>query len=132
MVSIFAEFDGPLFEVGTRVFVRNPNSMWIDDESEKTYVISDVFYVKESDQYVYKLDGLTLWYNEAWIEPDVFGPMTINVDAAQESRERAEQVDNLLDIASWNRKMYAKTGDESYNDRLFVTEAELKKLTEAE
>jgi hypothetical protein len=47
-------------------------------------------------------------------------------------KEKAEKVDNLLDIAIWNRKMLSKTNDESYGERLFAVEAELKELTEGD
>jgi len=48
----------------------------------------------------------------------------------QARKERAEAIDRLLDIASWNRKMLDKTNDETYGDALMAVEAELKKLTE--
>jgi hypothetical protein len=47
-------------------------------------------------------------------------------------KARGEQIDNLLDIAHWNRSMLAKTNDERYGDQLFGVEAELKKLVETE
>ncbi|MED3649997.1 hypothetical protein [Heyndrickxia sporothermodurans] len=49
-----------------------------------------------------------------------------------ERKAKAEQIDNLLDIANWNRRKLAETGDESYGDRLFAVEAELKKIVEDE
>jgi hypothetical protein len=45
-------------------------------------------------------------------------------------KARGEEIDNLLDIAQWNRTMLEKTNDERYGDRLFAVEAELKKITE--
>lgn len=50
----------------------------------------------------------------------------------KERKEKAIQIDNLLDIASWNRKMLSQTNDEAYGDALFAVEAELKKLTEVD
>ncbi|AZU61019.1 hypothetical protein [Neobacillus mesonae] len=47
-------------------------------------------------------------------------------------KEREAEINNLLDIARWNRKMLEKTNDEAYGDRLFAVEAELKKLVENE
>jgi hypothetical protein len=47
-------------------------------------------------------------------------------------KARAAEIDNLLDIAQWNRSMLEKTNDEGYGDRLFAVEAELKKLVETE
>jgi hypothetical protein len=45
-------------------------------------------------------------------------------------KARAAEIDNLLDIAHWNRSMLEKTNDERYGDQLFAVEAELKKITE--
>jgi hypothetical protein len=60
----------------------------------------------------------------------------ISAKEAEERRAarkaRGEQIDNLLDIAQWNRRMLEKTNDERYGDRLFAVEAELKKLVETE
>jgi hypothetical protein len=47
-------------------------------------------------------------------------------------KARGEEIDNLLDIAHWNRTMLEKTNDERYGDQLFAVEAELKKLVETE
>jgi hypothetical protein len=59
--------------------------------------------------------------------------------SAKEAEERkaarkakAVEIDNLLDIAHWNRKMLEKTNDERYGDQLFAVEAELKKIVETE
>jgi hypothetical protein len=59
--------------------------------------------------------------------------------SAKEAEERkaarkaqAAEIDNLLDIANWNRRMLEETNDERYGDRLFAVEAELKKLVETE
>jgi hypothetical protein len=60
----------------------------------------------------------------------------ISAKEAEERRAsrkaRGEEIDNLLDIAQWNRTMLAKTNDERYGDQLFGVEAELKKLVETE
>jgi hypothetical protein len=60
----------------------------------------------------------------------------ISAKEAEERRAarkaRGEEIDNLLDIAQWNRSMLAKTNDERYGDQLFAVEAELKKLVETE
>jgi hypothetical protein len=59
--------------------------------------------------------------------------------SAREAEERkllrrlhGEVVDDLLDELNDYRALYAKFGDESYGDRVFAIEAELKKLTETE
>jgi hypothetical protein len=50
----------------------------------------------------------------------------------QARKARAAEIDNLLDIAQWNRRMLEKTNDERYGDQLFGVEAELKKIVETE
>jgi hypothetical protein len=60
----------------------------------------------------------------------------ISAQEAEEKKQarkaRATEIDNLLDIAQWNRSMLEKTNDERYGDQLFAVEAELKKLVETE
>jgi hypothetical protein len=60
----------------------------------------------------------------------------ISAKEAEERRAarkaRAAEIDNLLEIAQWNRSMLEKTNDEAYGDRLMAVEAELKKLVETE
>jgi hypothetical protein len=67
-------------------------------------------------------------------EPRKPTAMEISAKEAEERRAtrkaRGEEIDNLLDIAQWNRTMLEKTNDERYGDRLFAVEAELKKITE--
>jgi hypothetical protein len=44
-------------------------------------------------------------------------------------KQKAEDIDNLLEIAFWNREMFEKTGDDSYKDAVIATEAKLAELT---
>ncbi|WHY01815.1 hypothetical protein [Neobacillus sp. DY30] len=61
-------------------------------------------------------------------------PRELSAKEAEERKaarnEREAQINNLLEIAQWNRKMLDKTNDESYGDRLFAVEAELMKLVD--
>lgn len=45
-------------------------------------------------------------------------------------KERADQIDNLLDIANWNRKKFAETGEQEYAAKISEVEAELKSIVE--
>jgi hypothetical protein len=47
-------------------------------------------------------------------------------------KKRAAEIDNLLDQRNWYADMLAKTNDETYGDRLFAIEAELKRMVETE
>jgi hypothetical protein len=73
------------------------------------------------------------------MKPDQPRKPTARELSAKEAEERkaarkaqAAEIDNLLDIAHWNRRMLEKTNDERYGDQLFAVEAELKKLVETE
>jgi hypothetical protein len=50
----------------------------------------------------------------------------------KERKEKAIQIDNLLDMRKWNSDMLAKTNNEEYGDRVFAIDCELKKLTETD
>jgi hypothetical protein len=69
-------------------------------------------------------------------EPRKPTPREISAKEAEEKNQArkalGEEIDNLLDIAQWNRTMLEKTNDERYGDQLFAVEAELKKLVETE
>ncbi|MGM0837736.1 MAG: hypothetical protein ACQEV7_16395 [Bacillota bacterium] len=50
----------------------------------------------------------------------------------QVRKERAEQIDNLLDRRNWYAEQLAKSGNEEYGDKLMQVDAELKMLAEAD
>ncbi|MEH6941630.1 hypothetical protein [Bacillus sp. JJ722] len=54
----------------------------------------------------------------------------LRIKRDKERREREAKIDNLLDIANWNRKMFDKTGDATYREQITKVEAELKRLAE--
>lgn len=54
----------------------------------------------------------------------------VAAEKAKLAKERGEKIDNLLDIANWNRRMLAKTGDESYGEKVAEVEKEIAKLVE--
>jgi hypothetical protein len=69
-------------------------------------------------------------------EPKKPTPRELSAQLAEEKKilrkRRAEQIDNLLDQRIWYADMLAKTNDETYGDRLFAVEAELKRLVETD
>ncbi len=123
--EIFAEDDGPLFEVGERVLIINPNLIDPPDEPPEIRVIHSIVYLPEIDEYVYQLEGSPMWYNENWLQADLYGPMYYSVRQVN----KIEKIDNLLDIYEWNKRMYARTGDESYAEKIKMIEDMLKELT---
>ncbi|MGG2024180.1 hypothetical protein AB1282_00525 [Gottfriedia sp. S16(2024)] len=47
-------------------------------------------------------------------------------------KQKAEKIDNLLDMRNWYADQFAKTADVEYCDRVFAMDCELKKLTETD
>jgi hypothetical protein len=138
----------PQFDVGDYVMLYNPyfDELIINEEGEFIlYEVDAIMFDLKDGVYRYRLsvDGESdgLWYNEHWLQPDIFGPLAIRLDfgedGAQEAKERAEfrklkaeVVDELLDEYNDYKRLYEQFGDEEYKDRMVALEAELFKLTE--
>jgi hypothetical protein len=154
-------YEGRLFRLQNYMLIRNcfPMHEWNEVVCEVADVVTgewieadgdDILFVagwEEADEFLQaNLAAYVDFKNEEEGAINMFGqpfkperPPSARELSAQEAerrkkerKEKAAQIDNLLDIANWNRKMYEKTGDESYNDRVFATEAELMKLMEAD
>lgn len=58
----------------------------------------------------------------------------LSAKAAEEKKtarkQKAEEIDNLLDMRNWYADQFEKTADVEYCDRVFATDCELKKLME--
>jgi hypothetical protein len=69
-------------------------------------------------------------------EPNKPSARELSAQIAEERKilrkKKAAEIDNLLDQRNWYADMLAKTNDETYGDRLFAVEAELKRLVETE
>lgn len=138
MTVALAEHDGPLFAPGDSVVILNPfmvhdDFVFDDMPAPKHATIKRVAYITTYDIYAYELNEYSGWYNESWLQPDVYMPMNISVQIPSErdsKKERADQIDNLLDIANWNRKKFAETGKKEYAAKIAEVEAELKSIVE--
>jgi hypothetical protein len=139
----------PQFDVGDYVMLYNPyfDELIINEDGEFVlYEIDAIMYDLEDGVYRYRLsvDGESdgFWYNEHWLQPDIFGPLAIRLDSeedekmltpreksAQEAKERAKKIDDLLDEYNDYKRLYEQFGDEEYRDRMVALEAELYKLT---
>jgi hypothetical protein len=147
----------PEFEVGDYVMFYNPyfdEFILTEDNEFVLYEVDAITYDLKDRVYRYRLsvDGESdgLWYNEHWLQPDIFGPLAIALDenpkervltprerSAQEAKERAEirelkaeVINDLLDEYNDYKRLYEQFGDEEYQDRMVALEAELFKLTE--
>ena len=93
----------PLYTVGDRVIMANPIDFF-DFEDTKVYTITHVKYMPNHVTYAYRLDNGHLWVNEAWLEPDLFGPKFLGEDVSELRKEReikalkAEQDYELLSL----------------------------------
>lgn len=126
------EYDGPLFDIGERVLVLNPNLTDLPEEPPETGVIYEIVYLPEIDQYAYKLEGSSQYYNENWLQADIYGPKHFYVMVANPSAEKVEssdKIDTMLEIYEWNKRMWVRTGDDSYLEKLKMLTEELEKLT---
>lgn len=121
----YDDFNEPLFDVGDRVIIVNPNLVDPPDEPPIANIISAVVYLPELDKYVYRLEGSPFYFNENWLQADLFGPMTLNVVM----EDSPEIIDTWLEIYEWNRRMLERTGDESYREKLESIEERLKAIT---
>lgn len=122
------EFDGPLFDVGQRVLVINPNMIDPPEEPPETGIIYEIAYLPEIDEYAYKLQGSTFYYNENWLQEDIYGPKYYPVRQERPVSNK-ERIDNLLEIYAWNKRMWLRTGEVSYLEKIELLEEELKELT---
>lgn len=74
---LFEDDDKPLYSVGDRVLITNPLDFFADDD-KTVYTIAAVKFSEEYGVFAYKLSGGAVWINEAWLEPDIFGPQIIS------------------------------------------------------
>ena len=93
------EDDKPLFNVGNRVLITNPLDFFADDD-KTVYTIEAVKFSHEHDVFAYKLSGGTAWINEAWLEPDIFGPQVIGVEKPKADERQALMAEIDYELAS--------------------------------
>jgi hypothetical protein len=137
----------PEFEVGDYVMLYNPyfDEFMLTEEGEFVlYEVDAIMYDLKDGVYRYRLsvDGESdgLWYNEYWLQPDIFGPLAIRLDSEEdekmltqrEAKERAKKIDDLLDEYNDYKRLVDEFGDEEYRARLAEIEAELIMLTGGE
>lgn len=83
----FKDDTQPMYELGDRVMMTNPLDFF-GAEDTKVYTITDVKFAKVHGTHAYKLDNGAVWVNEAWLEPDIFGPQFIAEDSAEIERKQ--------------------------------------------
>lgn len=74
--------DKPLYNVGDRVLITNPLDFFADND-KTVYEVTAVKYNEKYDVFVCQLNGGSAWINEAWLEPDLFGPQIIEVESVK-------------------------------------------------
>lgn len=115
--------DKPLYNVGDRVLVTNPLDFFADDD-KTVYTVTAVKYNEKYDVFVYQLNGGSAWTNEAWLEPDLFGPQIIEVDGTETDAKQALMVELDYELASLYDAMVR--GDEAEKVRCKRRLAELR------
>jgi hypothetical protein len=137
----------PEFEVGDYVMLYNPyfdEFVLTEDGEFVLYEVNAIMFDLKDRVYRYRLsvDGESdgLWYNEHWLQADIFGPLAIRLDSEEdekmltqrEAKERVKKIDELLDEYSDYKRLYEQFCDEEYRARLAEIEAELIMLTGGE
>jgi len=89
----------PAYAVGDRVIMSNPIDFF-DVEDTKVYVVTSVKFVKAYGAFAYRLDNSPLWVNEAWLEPDLFGPQFIEEDKTEWDERKALLLEQDYELAS--------------------------------
>jgi hypothetical protein len=137
----------PEFEVGDYVMLYNPyfdEFILTEDNEFVLYEVDAIMFDLKDRVYRYRLsvDGESdgLWYNEHWLQPDIFGPLAIRLDFEEakgngstcEAKEWTKKIDGLLDEYNDYKRLVDEFGDEEYRARLAEIEAELIMLTGGE
>lgn len=130
MTDATVMFDGPLFEVGDRVLIVNPNLVEPSEEPPEAGYIEAVIHLPEIDEYTYKLTGHPFYYNENWLQEDIFGPLYYSVHVVDPADERRGKIDALLDEYRDYKALVDTFGDAEYGERLAEIEAELRRIGE--
>lgn len=123
----FAEENEPMYAVGDRVIVSNPIDIFAE-ESTTVHVISDVKFSEKHGVFAYKLDEGTVWVNESWLEPDIFGPQFIDED--NPSARELLKLEEDYELASLHHAKMTQNATEIQRSkaRLFEIQHELEAL----
>lgn len=125
----------PRFNVGDPVIIANPYVEVItSDDTPKHAYVTTVAYDEINDIYAYQVAGegvsSTEWYNENWLDYDIYGKETYKLIEMKNAEEEAE-AEWQANIDYWLRSLkYEKTrGNEAEAQRCID---ELKELTRKE
>lgn len=118
----------PTYNVGDRVIMSNPIDFF-DVEDVKVYTVTSVKFAKVYGTFAYKLDNGPLWVNEAWLEPDLFGPQFIAEDNTDDNERNLLILEQDYELQSLSHAI--STQDEAEQKRSKARLAEIHNELEA-
>ena len=102
---------------GGSKFSREKAELLMRSPLERLIVASD----NETGVYIYRVEGDTQWYNEAYLAEDYYGPKTLNVVPITEATEAPPtidaQIDAVLDEINDNNALIKTFGDAEYLEK---------------
>ena len=119
----FADGQHPLYNVGDRVLIANPIDIF-DIEDTTVYTVTHVRYSDKHLAFAYRLNNGHMWVNEAWLEPDFFGPQFIDDDAEANEAARLKALELDYELRSLSHAI--STQDKAEHARAM---ARLRELT---
>ena len=109
------------FDVGDPVIIRNPYLAELTEHDVRHTRITERGQIEETGVYIYRVEGDTQWYNEAYLAEDYYGPKTLNVVPITEATEAPPtidaQIDAVLDEINDNNALIKTFGDAEYLEK---------------
>jgi hypothetical protein len=95
---------------------------WVEADEDDLFLVETADkadeYLAEKPVIIFGMEAVTMQKPPANVKNEI------------KHKEMTEKINNLLEIRHWNRIMHVKTGDDSFDDRAFAIDCELKKLTD--
>lgn len=120
---------------GERIFNVDGYSLIVSKYpgGEWTEVVYDLTAVDNGEWIEADQDDLTLAEpaindSDGWPQPFKGGVRRMKEKPKAKPLTKREEIDNLLDIANWNRARYEATGDKAYQEAVQSIEARLRNL----
>jgi hypothetical protein len=123
--------DGPAYKPGDLVIVYDPyvlDGMDAHEVSKPRFeTVKQSAYAPNLGVYAYQFVGDSVWYNEDWLFPAVYGTEQLNIVIAKEPSKKA-QVDALLDEYRDYKALSGTFGDAEYSEKLAEIEEKIKNV----
>ena len=122
----------PMYAVGDRVRMANPFDLLAEGDTT-VYEIEDVQFNERYVTFFYRVNDR--WVNEAWLEPDLFGPQFLNEEVSdmkkkQPTNRELLELDQDYELATLHDAMQTQNEPEIERSKKRLSEihAELEAL----